>query len=389
VISAAVLALCLARVAPEVSDDLDVADPAETADTPDESVPEQPEPSPTVEAPAPLGPSAPPGALETETTELADAEARRDNALEHLSRAQALEAAGDLESAEAEVSVAVALDPTDATSYLARAQIRMQMAQHVGDDDDPAYLRRRSALLRQAASDVSSYLEHAELSPDSRQWFEARRDGLLRDAEALEPAPVAEPAPTVAAAEPIIPTAPVVVAPRSVRRTGRTAAWVSTCAVLGATAAGLAATSLRIQQSCSAEGLCAVRWQMRPALLAPAMALTALGTSAIVLGVASAPAMARPRVRSIVGTTTLAVGGAATVVGAVTASLARARWTSPLSPSADAPLRTTQSLANASMASFAVALPLLSAGLTAWLQSRRRQPDRDSIARRGRHSASR
>jgi len=168
---------------------------------------------------------------------------------------------------------------------------------------------------------------------------------------------------------------------------GQSRALVATGAVLGATAAGLASASLQIRQACGDDGLCSVTWQTRPAFLAPAAVATALSSSALVLGVASAPALARPRIRRTVLITTTTLGSTAAVVGALTGGLARARWVAPLSPSDDGPLGTTQALANTSAASFALALPLVSAGLTAWLHHRAADRLDDRVARRGRRSA--
>jgi putative copper export protein len=89
---------------------------------------------------------------------------------------------------------------------------------------------------------------------------------------------------------------------------------------------------------------------------------------------------ARPR-RAVIGST-IALGTAAALLGTITGGLVGARWSAPASPSDDAALGTTQALGNVSVASFTAALPLLSAGLTAWIRGRIERPSRH-MARRG------
>lgn len=289
-------------------------------------------------------------------------------ALVHLGRAQDLRAAGDLDSAEAEVSVAISLQPDDAAAYLERAQIRVAMADQAGSDD-AAHRRAHAGLLRQAAQDVLAYLEHAELDAQGVTWFEARRDALLREADALDPpAPVAEPAAEIEAEPP----APVLPPPprRDVDVHGRSAALLSTGVVASAAAVGLAAASVRVEQRCQPSGPCSARWDPQPPLLAPAMVLAALGSTSVVLAVAGAPSLERRRVRVAVGSSTIALGSVAAVLGTITGALAGARWGGPISPSDDTSLGTTQALANASVASFTAALPLLGAGVTTWVRGR-------------------
>lgn len=306
------------------------------------------------------------------------------DAMEHLTRAQELKAAGSLGPAEAEVSVAISLQPRDAAAYLERAQIRMALAE-TSQGDDLWIRRERAALLRQAAQDVGAYLEHAQLAPENVTWFESRQEALLREADALDP-PAPEPAPAPRPEpEPVPTTLEPAIDPglRDTDHRRRSRALWGTGAVLGAGAAGLAAASLAIEQDCNGPlGTCSVRWRAHTPYLAPAVALSALGTTSIVLGVLDSPGLDRPRTRKIATTTTLVLGSTATALGTVTAAIAGALYRAPISPSDDAGLRTNQAIANASATSFAVAIPLLSAGLTAWLGSRRAQRSTHGLARR-------
>lgn len=309
------------------------------------------------------------------------------DALEHLLRAQQHEASGMLEAAEAEASTAIALQPDDAPSYLVRAQIRMGMADRM-QGEDAATLRSKATLLRLSADDVASYLEYAELPRDGAAWFESRRQGLLRDAEALDPVapePRIEPVRLDPPPEPALSIAPEIAPPRDHDGRRRTAALVSTGAVAGAAAVGLSAASLHIEQRCAADGLCAVRWQPQASLLAPAVALAAIGTTSIVVGLATSPAMDRAGPRRAVIGTTIGLGSAAAVVGTITGALAGAQWFAPVSPSDTAALGTTQTLSNVAVASFAAALPLVSAGITAWVRGRRH---RETTRMAGRHARS-
>jgi hypothetical protein len=299
------------------------------------------------------------------------------DALEHLERAQELEAAGDLDSAEAEVSTAISLQPEDAPPYLVRAQILMALAERAAGDASAAR-RARAALLRLAARDVDAYIEHAELPSDGVAWFEARRQALLRDAQALDPP---TPRPVVVEPEPVVPVVIPSPGDRDFDPRRRTITLVTTGALNGAAAVGLAAASLHIEQRCSADALCGARWQAQPSLLAPAAVLAALGTTSVVLGIASAPGLDRSRPRRAVIGSTVALGSAAVLLGTITGALASARWSAPVSPSNDAALGTTQVLGNVSVASFTAALPLLSAGLTAWIRGRIARPS-DRMARR-------
>ncbi|MCA9709493.1 MAG: hypothetical protein KDK70_26890 [Myxococcales bacterium] len=297
------------------------------------------------------------------------------SALDHLARAQALEAEGALGPAEAEVSVAIALQPEDPAAYLARAQIRMAMAERIADDDEWAR-RAKATLLRQAADDVGAYRQRAGLAPDSATFFEARQHALLRDAEALDPPPELEPEPEPPAPEPrpIVVEPPVRAGRDADHRRRSRALWGSGIA-LGLGGAALAAGGFGIEQACGPDdGPCRARWRARPAYLAPAVALTALGTASIVLGVLDAPGLDRPSARGATRTGTLVLGGTAAALGVVTAAVAGGRMFAPADPSDDRGLGLTAALGNASASSFAVALPLLSAGLTAWLGARRSPP---------------
>lgn len=326
------------------------------------------EPGPSDVPPVPEQP--PP---ETDAQPLSDAQ---DNALEHLHRAQELAAAGDLVSAEAEVSVAISLAAEDGTAYLERAQIRIGMAEAHADDDTPSGRRTRAALLRQASEDVESYLAYASLDADSRAWFQARRETLRRDADALDPPPEPEPEP---APRPFIatptPAPPIDDNERPRKKRRPYVGLVSAGAIFAGTAAGLGAFALKVERSC-AEQLCGIRWRAQPTFVAPAASFAALGTTAIVISVAKAPALAVDRPRRTVMITTFALGSTAAALGVVTGALASARWSAPLSPSDTDAIGTTQALANTSASSVAVALPLLSAGLTALIRHR--------IAKRGR-----
>lgn len=297
----------------------------------------------------------------------------RHDALEHLDRAHEREAAGELEAAEAEVSIAISLEPAEAPPYLVRAQIRVALAdRHAGDD--PADRRARAALLRLAAEDVEAYVAHARLPSDGVEWYQTRKAALLREAEALDPPP-AEVGPVPD------PATPTRVDPRPRRSTGRdaeprrrTGALVGTGALASGAAVGLAATSLFIRQRCDVEGYCRAHWGARAPIVAPAAVLATLGTASLVAGLATAPALARPGPRRAVQATGLAVGAAAVVLGTITGALVGARWSAPASPSDDAALGVTQALGNVSAASFTAALPLLGAGITASIRARLARP---------------
>ncbi|MEM9462326.1 MAG: hypothetical protein AAGF11_49720 [Myxococcota bacterium] len=318
-------------------------------------------------------------------------------AMEHLARAQELAATGALSLAEAEASVAISLQPHDAAAYLERAQLRLVMADQIQDDARWAH-RARAGLLRLAADDVDSYLRYAELTAESETWFQARRQAIRREADALDPptptpaAPFPEPEPEPEPVRPTTTPSPAATSattsattsardpqPRDTDHRRRSRALLSSGAIMGAGAAGLAAASLRIEQACAQTEQtgpsCQIRWRAQAPLLAPAAVLTALSTTSVVLGVLDAPGLDRPRVRRATSATTLALGSTAAALGVITGAIAAAQWYAPLSPSDDRALSTTQTLANTSAASVAIALPLLSAGLTAWLRARRSQSD--------------
>lgn len=309
----------------------------------------------------------------------------RHDALEHLARAHEHEAAGDLDAAEADVSTAIALEPEEASSYLARAQIRMSLADRHASDD-PAAQRARAALLRLAAQDVGRYVELARLPSDDVAWFRARQEALVREAEALDPPP------PVVVTRPEIEPVPVpdpegVAGPGEGRRRTRidlgprqrAGAWIGTGSVAAAAAVGLAGGALHIEQRCDAER-CGVRWRPNLPLLVPAAALATLGTTSIAVGLAGAPALDRPGPRRAVLASGFALGATAVVLGTITAAVAGARWSAPVSPSDDASLGVLQALGNASAASFTAALPLLGAGTMAWIRGRARSSEQ--LARR-------
>lgn len=338
-------------------------------------------PAPPPEAPA-TEPATEPAAVATPhaPSEVPLPVAPQHDAFEHLERAHQLEAAGDLDAAEAEVSTAISLQPDDAPAYLVRAQLRMALADRY-TGEDAATRRARAVLLRLAAGDVGAYVEHAELPSDGVAWFRARREALLREADALEPpAPAPAPGPDRA-------PAPAVASPTGsssdVGPQRRSGALLGTGAVAAGAGVVLAAASLRIEQRCALEGPCGVRWQVRAPFMAPATLLAALGTTSIVLGLATAPALDRPGPRRAVLASGLALGATAAALGTVTGALAGARWSAPASPSDDASLGVTQTLGNVAAASFGAALPLLSAGVTAWVRGRLARPPR-RLALRGR-----
>lgn len=339
------------------------------SDEPGSAVDGEAEAPPEVEAPPDTeAPTAVPEPVEPPPTAVP-----RHDALEHLDRAHEREAAGELEAAEAEVSIAISLEPGEAPPYLVRAQIRVALAdRHVGDD--PADRRARAALLRLAARDVEAYVEHAQLPSDGAEWYQTRKTALLREADALDPAtPMVGPEPVPE----VEPTAPVEPRPRPRRRTSldvepwqRTGALVGTGAVAAGAAVGLSAASLFIRQRCDVDGYCGVHWGARAPIVAPAAVLATLGTASIVAGLATAPALDRPGPRRAVIAGGFALGATAAVLGTITAALVGARWSAPVSPSDDAALGTTQALGNVSAASFTAALPLLGAGVTAWIRGR-------------------
>lgn len=306
----------------------------------------EPEPEPTVGVPPPVEP--------------------QQGALEHLDRAQQLEAAGELEAAEAEVSAAIASQPDDAPPYLARAQIRVALADR-SLGDDAAARRARARLLRLAAEDLATYVEHATLASDGVAWFRAREQALVRDAEALEPtelvgpAEPTEPAPTGASPGLDDP-------PRS-----HAGAWIGSGAIAAATGVGLMTAGLRIEQRCPPDAACTARWSPRAELLAPATVLAALGTASLAIGLAKAPALERAGPRRAVIASGLALGATAAVLGTILGAFTGVRW-AVVSPADDAALGTTQTLGNTAAASFTAAVPLLGAGLTASIRARLARP---------------
>lgn len=313
------------------------------------------EPDPTIAVPRPVEP--------------------QQGALDHLERAQELEAAGELEAAEAEVSLAISLQPDDAPPYLVRAQIRIGLADR-SERDEPAARRSRAALLRSAAEDLGTYVEHAELQSDGVAWFRAHQQALLREADALDSSEVAEPAPT-----PTITTEPTA-HPIDDEPQLPAGAWIGTGAVAAGAAVGLVAAGLRIEQRCTPADDCTARWRAQAPLLAPGATLAALGTTAIVVGLAKAPALERARPRRAVIATGVALGATAIVLGTITGAFTGVRW-AVVSPADDAALGITQTLGNTAAASFTAALPLLGAGITAWVRGHK-GPSSARMARRGR-----
>jgi len=163
----------------------------------------------------------------------------------------------------------------------------------------------------------------------------------------------------------------------------RTGALVGTGAVAAGAAVGLAATSLAIRQRCDLDGYCGASWQIRAPMAAPAAVLTALGSTTIAIGLAGAPALDRRGPRRAVLASGLALGAAAAVLGTITGALAGTRWSTPASPSNDPALGVTQALGNTSAAGFTAAVPLLTAGVTAWVRGRLARPS-SQVALRGR-----
>lgn len=348
------------------------------------SVPGAEDDSAAPEVPLPAEPSEP-GEAQTEA-EVDDDAATEQRALEHLRRAQQLVSDGDRRSAEAEVSAAIALSPSDAALYLERAQVRVGLADEAATQGGPQARRARAALLRAAAEDVAAYIRHASLDADGRAWFEARKTTLLREADALDP-PADEAEPAAPEPPPPEPAPPAVArtddpgaAAVDAKRRSSTA-LLATGSVLAAGGSGLAASSLQIERRCDSDMLCSVKWRPRAPLLGPAVALGLLGTSAVVVGALRAKRLDDRGRRRAVGTT-LGFGAGAVVAGSVFAAVAGSQWRAPLSPSDDGAIMGTQRLANASAASFAVALPLLSAGLSVWLRHRLRSPTEGTTAAR-------
>lgn len=315
---------------------------------------------------------------------------------EHLARAQGLRDQGQLEQAEAEVSAAIAADPNLSTAYIARAQIRADMADALEDDGSRPARRAQQLLLEAAADDIATYIEVARLPEDSAAFYEARRQALLRRAEALAPQ-AAPPRRSPAALEPAGPTQPhakpetIFLTPRpdapppdDASPTDRTPKrWPATTVALGGIAAvaatGLAAASLQIEQSCVA--LCAARWTRPRGLLPTSAALSVAAAASVPVATYVWTARAdSARPGRITAITLGSLSGVTTVAAIVTASLAASQWRSAV-PSDDASLGRIQSLANASAALIAPTPTLLGSALAAWLGSRRAGPSQRTARR--------
>lgn len=314
---------------------------------------------------------------------------------EHLARAQGLRDQGQLEQAEAEVSAAIAADPNLSTAYIARAQIRADMADALDDDPSRPARRTQQLLLEAAADDIATYIEVARLPEDSAAFYEARRQALLRRADALatqaapprrNPDVVDPPGPTTSHAVPET----VVLAPRPDAPDNDVATpdrerkrWPATTVALGGVAAvattGLAAASLQIEQSC--DSLCEARWTRPRGLLPTSAALSIAAAASVPVATYALTARAdSARPGRITAITLGSLSGVTTVAAIVTASLAASRWRSAV-PSDDASLGRIQSLANASAALIAPTPTLLGSALAAWLGSRRAGASRHTARR--------
>jgi len=321
---------------------------------------------------APLATEAPPGPLAATGSE-------------HLARAQSLREQGLLEQAEAEASAAIAAEPGLSTAYIARAQIRADMADALDDDPSTPARRTQRLLLEAAAEDIATYTEVAKLPEDSAAFFAARRESLLRRAQSLAPQPEA-PLRDREALEPHGPTQPhaeaadVFLTPRRNEAPTDTgvatrdpqrwpAATVALGAVAAVTATGLAAASLRVEQAC--DTLCAARWTRPRGLLPTSAALSVAAAASVPVATFAWTARAdSPRPGRVTAITLGALSGVTTVAAIVTASVAASQWRSA-SPSDDAALGRIQSMANASAALLAPTPTLLGSSIAAWLGSRR------------------
>lgn len=300
-------------------------------------------------------------------------------AITHLERAQASQGEGDLETAEAEASSAIASDPRMGPAYLLRAQIRADMAAAIAEDLSAPSQRRRASLLRSAADDIDAYVEVAGLPADAEAFFTTRRDALRRDADALDPrdAPAGPERPSTS--EPLKPP-PIHRLPAEPLREPlvdelRPTRWSQTAVILGsaaaAIAAGTGAASLRVEQRCGT--LCSASFMRRGGLLGPSIGLAALGAAAVPFGAAAwiratdAPGRRRWRTAGIV---MVAASGVAIVAASITGGLAQRSWGNDV-PSSDGDLMTTQRLANATVSLLAPAPTLLSTGLVALILTRR------------------
>lgn len=309
------------------------------------------------------------------------------SAMEHLELAHELRGGDNLAQAEAEVSAAIAVDPHLGTAYLARAQIRSDMAEALADDPSMPASRERAALLRAAAADLETYKDVAELADDAAAFFDARRDALLRTADAIDPPPLPareeepepepepDPATALLAALSPVPGLPTPADDPPPPGWPRATSIVGGIAAIGASA--FASGALVIRQGCGADGLCAAAWERRPALLAPAAVLAGLGVAAAPLGAyawSSRAATRRPG--RIAGITLLSLSGVTSVIAIVTGSLASGRWRTAFPSDADE-LRAIQSLANTAGAAIAPTPTLLGAGIAALLGARRAGRERD------------
>lgn len=305
-------------------------------------------------------------------------------ALDHLALAQRHRDVGDLAGALASANAAVLADPRLAFAYLARAQIRIDLA---GDAPDPAAdpdaARAWSDAFDAAADDLDRYLELEQLEAATRIDIEHQREALRAAATAQrermvarpspEPLPVIEPSPP--------PPADLAPAPPPTgRRRGGGIALVLTGSALASVGIGAFAAGVRIEQRCVE--LCSARWSVRPAALAVGAVGTAAGTVLAALGARAlvhGGSRVDPRRARGIGVAALGLGGGAAVAGATVLSLARGRW-GRATPSDDAWLAGTQARANAGLALLAAVPPLVTAAVVVLVRARVR--GRQGVARR-------
>jgi len=173
--------------------------------------------------------------------------------------------------------------------------------------------------------------------------------------------------------------APPDVRDRSRRRTGIALTALGT--TLAAAGVGLATAGLRIERRCPEQ--CSVRWTARPALLAPSVVGSLLGTGLVGYGtdaIARHHPSTRPsRARAVAGVL-LGLGGGALVGGVTTLAIAGARWRTVV-PSDGASLSDTQRLANAGVAASSAVPALVAAGIGLLVGARARAR-RTALARR-------
>lgn len=315
---------------------------------------------------------------------------------EHLAQAQRLRSSGNIEGARAEASAAIAADSELSAAYIARAQILAELADALAADTSDASRRSRARLLRGAAADLETYIRVAKLPEDAAAFFESRRQTLLDEAEAADPGGAPrdpnsvflrptpgdhEPASDADGRPEIIvpPARPDRADPADGERT-----WPMATAITGGAfalaAAGLASSSLRIEQSC--DDLCGAAWTQHRVLFPAAIASGVLSAGLAPVGTYKWAENAKsPRAGRIAGITLLSASGVTSIVAAVVGGLAAARWRSS-SPSDPDGLGSVQSLANAGAAMLAPTPSLIGSGVAALLGARAAKTRRSASQRR-------